>query len=222
MIKAIITGSTGMVGNSILLECLESVDVESVLVINRKSIRMNHPKLKEIIVPDFSKISNYENELKEYNSLFLSLGSLTTISPKKYEHINFTIPLAVAKSVLNANPDCSVCYVSGAGADSSEKSKIMQLRIKGKTENALLGLGFKSAYMFRPTIILPDKIGKLKFLYKIFYSIIKPLNPILKALNLAVTSEQMGRAMINAVKNQDSKNILETKDIKDIIELSQM
>jgi uncharacterized protein YbjT (DUF2867 family) len=213
MINAIITGSSGMVGGAILQECLESKEVESVLVINRRKLNINHPKLKELIVEDFADIKNYKEHLAGFNACFLSLGSLTTFGKKTYENINYYVPISFAKAVLHANPDISICYVSGAGADSSESSKIMQLRIKGKTENALLNLGFKSAFMFRPTIILPDKIFELKFLYKIFYSLIKPLNPILKALNLAVESSQMGRAMVNAIKNREPKNILETRDI---------
>lgn len=213
MIKALVTGVSGMVGRAILGECLASDDVEKVLMINRKTINISHPKLSELVVEDFADLPEFKEQLQGFNACFLSIGSLTTFGEKTYENVNYHIPVAFAKTVLHANPDISICYVSGAGADSTESSPIMQLRIKGKTENALLDLGFKSAFMLRPAVVIPQTISELKFLYKIFYSIIKPFHPVIFKMNLAVESYQIGRAMINVIKNNYTKNILETRDI---------
>ncbi len=218
MINVIITGASGMVGGAVLTECLSSEHVESILVINRRSVNITHQKLKELVVEDFSNLGNYKESLSDYNACFLSLGSLTTFGKVAYENINYHLPLSFAKEVLRANPNISLCYVSGAGADSTESSSIMQLRIKGKTENALLNLGFKSAFMLRPAIIIPEKVANLKFLYKIFYSLAKPLAPVLLGMSLAVKSTDVARAMINLILKPHPENILGTKDIAKLSE----
>ena len=157
-IKAIITGSTGMVGKGVLLECLESPHVESVLVINRHSVDLKHEKLKEIIHTDFQDLSAIEEQLTGYNTCYFCLGvSAAGMSEKDYSRITYDLTLNFAQTLLKLNPELTFCYISGAGTDSSEKGRMMWARVKGKTENALLALPFKAAYMLRPAFIQPMK-----------------------------------------------------------------
>jgi hypothetical protein len=220
-IKAIITGSTGMIGKGVLLECLEDSRVESVLVINRQPVGMNHVKLKEIILKDLFDLSPAMNELAGYAACFFCLGvSAAGMSEKEYHKITYDLTLYFAQTLLKLNPDMTFCYISGAGTDSSEKGRMMWARVKGKTENALLSLPFEACYMFRPGFIQPMKgIKSRTRSYNLIYIVLKPFYPILKNFKSVVTNtEKLGQAMIHVGVNGYRKNILESSDINFIPE----
>ncbi|NQV38237.1 MAG: epimerase [Candidatus Marinimicrobia bacterium] len=216
MIKAIITGSSGMVGQGALLECLDSSDVSDVLVINRRPINIKHPKLKELLVDDFFDLSSIEKELSGYNACFFCLGtSAAGMSEEKYQHITYDLTLHFAETILKHNPGLTFCYVSGTGTDSQENSRMMWARVKGKTENDLLKLPFKAAFMFRPGYIQPLRGIKTKTkVYQIFYALLKPLYPILKHFPKFVTdTTKVGQAMIHVALSGYEKPHLESVDI---------
>jgi len=219
-IHALITGSTGMMGKAVLLECLDHPEVESVVVLNRTPLGMTHPKLKEILHTDFFDLIPIADQLKGINTCFFCLGvSAPGMSESQYHHLTYDLTLHAAKTLVGLNPDMSFCYITGAGTDSTEKGKIMWARIKGKTENALLALPFKAAYMFRPSYIHPLKGVKTKVkLYALFYCLLSPLYPLLKHLtpNHVTTSVTLAKAMINAVLYGSEKKILEVRDINAI------
>lgn len=205
-----------MVGEGVLHECLNHPDVESVLVINRKNCNVQHSKLKEIIHGDFSDFSSLENELSGYNAAFLCMGvSSFGMREKKYAHLTYDLTMALARPLSKLNPEMTVCYVSGVGSDISEKSRIMWARVKGKTENDLLKLPFRQAYMFRPGFIRPTK-GLINTY--LFYKIIDPLFPVFKMLfsKYLTTLKEIGLAMINTVNKGYDKQILEVRDIVEL------
>jgi nucleoside-diphosphate-sugar epimerase len=198
-IKAIVTGTTGMVGEGVLHECLNSPDVESVLIINRRPLGLVHPKLKEIIHQDFFDITPIENELAGYNACFFCLGiSSVGVSKDEYLKMTYTLTMHVAEILAKHNPDMTFDYVSGAGTDSSEKGSLHWARVKGKTENDLMALPFKQVYAFRPGFILPTK--GLKNTHK-FYHYIGWMFPILRSVfpSSASTLVELGQAMIRSV-----------------------
>ncbi len=212
-IKAIITGATGMVGEGVLHECLNHSEVESVLVINRRSCEVKHPKLKEVIHKDFSDFTSIEEELKGYNAAFLCMGvSSVGMKEEKYRYLTYDLTMALAKPLAKLNPDLSLIYVSGVGTDSSEKGRSMWGRVKGKTENDLLKMPFKQAYMFRPGGITPTK--GLKNTYTM-YKVMKPLLPVFRLLFPKYISSlrEIGLAMINAVLKGYDKKVIEVPDI---------
>ena len=217
-IKAVITGATGMVGEGVLHECLMHPDVESVLVINRKPCGLKHEKLKEIIHKDFFALSSIENQLGGYNACYFCAGvSSMGKSEELYKRITYDLTLNFATTLLMSNPDMTFCYVSGVGTDSTEKGRIMWARVKGKTENDLLKLAFKTAFMFRPGFIKPTK--GLKNAYKA-YKFFTPFYPVFKKLfpKYVVTLEEIGLAMINVTLFGSDKKVLECRDI---VKLSQ-
>jgi hypothetical protein len=213
-INAIITGSTGMVGKAVLLECLAHPLVNSVLVINRKSIGLKHPKLKEIIHTDFFDLTPIENQLKGYNACFFCLGvSAMGLTEAQYHKYTYALTVHFATVVAKINPELTFNYVSGAGTDSSEKGKVMWARVKGKTENKLTTL-FKEVYLFRPGAILPEKGVKSKVkTYNVLYAILTPFFPLLKKMNSITTSSRVGQAMINSVLKGSAKKQLENSAI---------
>lgn len=212
-IKAIITGATGMVGEGVLHECLLHPEVEQVLVINRKPCSVSHPKLKEIIHSDFYNLSAIENQLHDYNACFFCLG-VTSVGLKEdqYNRLTYDLTVHVAETLSKLSKDMAFCYVSGSGTDSSEKGRSMWARVKGKTENKLLQLPFKKAYMFRPGYMHPTKGLKNTLKY---YGAFSWMYPVLRALfpNFVSTLKELGIAMINVTIKGYDKSILEVKDI---------
>jgi nucleoside-diphosphate-sugar epimerase len=216
-INAIITGTTGMVGKAVLLECLEHSSVNSILVINRKSIGIQHPKLKEIIHSNFFDLSSIQNELEGYNACFFCLGvSSMGIDETQYHKLTYDLTVHFAEVVAKENTDMTFNYVSGAGTDSSEKGKVMWARVKGKTENKITSL-FKAAYLFRPGAILPEKGVKSNVgWYNAVYVVLKPFFPLLKKMDSITTSSRVGQAMINSVLHGYVKKHLENTDINSL------
>jgi NAD-dependent epimerase/dehydratase family protein len=215
-IKAIITGSTGMVGEGVLHECLNHPEVESVLVINRRTCDVQHPKLKEIIHSDFSDFTGIENELSGYNAAFLCMGvSSVGMKEEKFRYLTYDLTMALAKPLAKLNPEITLTYVSGAGTDSTEKGRIMWARVKGKTENDIIKLTVKAGFAFRPGVITPTK--GLKNTYT-SYKVMKPLLPVFRAMFPKYVSslQELGLAMINVVLKDYDKNVLEVKDIVEL------
>ena len=215
-INAIITGSTGMVGEGVLLESLNHPYVESILVMNRRPCGVTHPKLKEIIHTDFFNLLPVESKLSGYNACFFCAGvSSVGMKESEYTRITYDLTLNFANSLSKLNSDMTFCYVSGAGTDSSEKSRIMWARVKGKTENELMKLQFKDVYAFRPAFM--KSVKGQKNLPK-FYKYIQLPFPLLNALfpQYFGTLSDVGLAMINCVISGTEKKVLETKDIAEL------
>ncbi|MCF7807365.1 MAG: NAD-dependent epimerase/dehydratase family protein [Candidatus Marinimicrobia bacterium] len=213
MIKAIITGATGMVGEGVLHECIKHPDIESILVITRKPTGVNDPKVTELIHTDFSDFSSLEEELRGYNAAYLCMGTTSFLSSEKsYSYVTYDLTMALARPLVALNPDITLCYVSGAGTDASEAGRLMWTRVKGKTENDLLKLPAKQAFMFRAGIITPTR--GLKNTYT-FYKILNPILPVVRKLFPGMISslEEIGLAMIQATKEGYEKPILEVADI---------
>jgi nucleoside-diphosphate-sugar epimerase len=217
-LNVIITGSTGMVGKAALLECLESEHVHSVLLINRTPINMSHPKIKEIIHHDFQDFSSIKNELKGYNACFLCMGvSSMGMSEEAFYNLTYTPTVGLAILVAEQNPDVVFTYVSGQGTDSTEKGRIMWARVKGKTENALLKLPSRGAYMFRANAILPEKRIKSKTkLYNLLYILLRPFFPLMRKSKNITTTTILGKAMINAALHGYFSNYLENNNINEL------
>src|SRR5258707_14508610 len=206
-IRTIITGATGMVGEGVLIECLNHPDVQHVLVINRKPGGVSHPKLREIIHKDFFNLAPIEQQLIGFNACFFCLGvSSIGMSEAEYRHTTYDLTLNFAQLLAKLNPEMTFCYVTGAGTDSSEQGRTAWARVKGATENALMRL-FKHAYMFRPGFMkaIPGQKN-----VKSYYTYLDWLYPIGRALYPAgfCTLQEVGMAMINAVSKGYPKQIL--------------
>lgn len=215
-IKAIITGATGMVGEGVLHECLQHPLVEKVLIINRKSAGVTHPKLTEIIHADFFDIKPIEDQLKGYNACYFCLGvSSVGMKEPEYYKLTYTLTLNFAEMLARLNPDMVFEYISGKSTDSTENGSSMWARVKGKTENDLAKLPFKQVYNFRPGYMHPT--AGLKNTNK-YYKYITWMYPFLKLVfpNSVSTLAELGRAMINATVYGYEKQILEVKDIKEL------
>jgi len=216
--NVLIFGATGMVGQGVLRECLLDPNVQSVRAIGRSPTGVQHAKLRDVVHPDLFRYEAIEASLTGFDACFFCLGVTSSGKAEAdYERVTYGITLAAAETLCRLNPRMTFIYVSGAGTDSSERGRVMWARVKGKTENALLRLPFAAAYMFRPGIIEPlDGIKSKTNVYQVFYTLGKPLFPVIRLLfpNQIVTTRQIGRAMLNVAKDGWPKRVMEIKDIR--------
>jgi uncharacterized protein YbjT (DUF2867 family) len=215
--KVILFGATGMVGQGVLRECLLDAGVESVLAVGRSPTGQRHAKLNEIVHDNFLEYSAIESQLTGYDACFFCLGvSSVGMDEERYRHLTHDITLAAATTLAKLNPQMVFVYVTGRGTDSSEQGRSMWARVKGKTENDLLKLPFRAAYMFRPAGIQPlHGIRSKTAWYQAVYVIAAPLLTLLNRIapKYVTTTEQVGRAMIKVARDGYPKPVLESEDI---------
>jgi uncharacterized protein YbjT (DUF2867 family) len=215
--KVIVFGATGMVGQGVLRECLLDPDVERVLTVGRRATGQTHEKLRELECPDLTDYSAVASDLSGYDACFFCLGvSSAGMSEADYRRVTYDFAVAAARTLAERNPGMTFIFVSGAGTDSTGKSRTMWARVKGETENAILGLPFKGKYVFRPAFIRPmHGIRSRTRSYRILYAIFAPFVPLLMALfpRHVTTSERVGRAMLNVARHGAKAPILENADI---------
>lgn len=213
----VLFGATGMVGQGALRECLLDPDVSKVLVVGRTATGQAHPKLREIVHKDLFDITPIEPQLRGLDACFFCLGvSSAGMKEADYARVTHDLTLAVAKVLARASPQVAFVYVSGAGTDSTEKGRVTWARVKGRTENALLAMPFRAAFMFRPGYIQPMHGVRSKTgWYRAFYAVGRPLYPLLRRLapRMACTTEDVGRAMIEAAQRGAPSPIVESADI---------
>lgn len=218
--KVILFGATGMVGQGALRECLLDPAVELVLVIGRNPVSQHHARLREIRHDNFLDYSEIESELVGYDACFFCLGvSSVGLSEERYRHITYDFTLAAARTLSKLNPAMVFIYVTGRGTDSTAQGRLMWARVKGETENDLLKLPFKAAYMFRPAAIQPLHGIKSKTAWvHAIYVAAAPLFGLLKraAPKYVTTTERIGRAMIKVARDGYRRPVLESDDINQV------
>ncbi|MFT4737105.1 MAG: hypothetical protein ACI8QD_001676 [Cyclobacteriaceae bacterium] len=217
--KAVILGSSGMIGQAVLIECLENTGIEHVLLINRRPERRQDPKLTEILHEDFLDFTDLADTLTGYDICFYCVGITSAgLNEAHYTVITHKYTIRFAQAFLRANQQPTFIFISGAGTDSSEKNGTMWARVKGKTENDLLGMDFENAYMFRPGMIIPKKgVVSRTTSYRIGYLIMKPLSTFMRRFPKYVTdSVTLAQAMISVATNGYKKKILESEDINKV------
>jgi uncharacterized protein YbjT (DUF2867 family) len=215
--KIILFGATGMVGQGCLRECLIDPEVETVLAVGRSPTGVQHARLREIVHDNFLDFSAIESQLAGYDACFFCLGvSSVGMSEEHYRHLTHDITLAAATTLSKLNPGMVFIYVTGQGTDSTEQGRLMWARVKGKTENDLLKLPFKAAYMFRPAGIQPlhgvrSRTAWVQAIYVVASPLLTWLDRV--APKYMTTTEQVGRAMIKVARDGYPKPVLESEDI---------
>ena len=209
-----------MVGQGVLRECLLDPEINQVLCIGRTKTETRSPKVRDLVVSNLPDLSAVASELNGIDACLFCLGvSAAGMSEESYRRTTYDLTLGVAATLLEHNPGLSFLYVSGAGTDSTERGRAMWARVKGATENALLRLPFKGAYMFRPGLIQPRHgiVSKTRW-YRVFYAVFGVFFPLFKALfpHSLLTTEELGRAMLEVAKRGAPQPILEARDISAI------
>lgn len=215
--KIILFGATGMIGQGVLRECLADPAVSAVLAIGRSALGQRHPKLRELVRADLYDLAPVKADLAGFDACFFCLGvSSAGMSEEQYRRVTYDLTLGVARTLARVNPAMTFIYVSGEGADSSERGRVMWARVRGKTENDLLKLPFKAAYVFRPGVVQPlHGIKSRTRLYRAGYAVVGALLPLLKRLapDAITTTEQIGKAMLAAARRGAPQPILRNPEI---------
>jgi uncharacterized protein YbjT (DUF2867 family) len=215
--NVLILGATGMVGQGVMRECLLDGGVARVVTLGRRATGAANSKVRELVHADLFHLAPIEQKLACLDACFYCLGATAAgKSEAEYARVNHDMTLAVAETLARVDPDMTFIYVSGMGTDSTERGRTMWARVKGRTENALLRLPFRAAYMLRPGIILPmHGIKSRTMLYRVFYSLMTPLYPALRALfpRAITTTEHLGQVMLRLARSGYSKAVLESADI---------
>src|SRR5215471_13178491 len=219
--KVVIFGATGMVGKGVLLECLDDARIERVLLVSRQPVGVSHPKIREIVHGDFTAFDSIQEAFADLDACFYCLGvTAVGLSEPEYHHLTYDLTLAAATALASASAGrLTFCYVSGEGTDSTERGRTMWARVKGKTENALLRLPFKAAFMFRPGYIQPLRgIRSKTRWYQALYDVLGPFYPLLRRLfpKYVTTTVNIGRAMIRVAATGYSKQVLSSADINQL------
>jgi uncharacterized protein YbjT (DUF2867 family) len=219
--QVLIFGATGMVGQGVLRECLLAPDVELVQTVGRTPTGVQNGKLRDLVHGNLFDLGSVENTLSGFDACFFCLGVASTgLTEEAYTRLTFELTTTIAETLARLNPAMTFVYVSGSGTDSSENGRMMWARVKGRTENALLRMPFRAAYMFRPGFIVPlHGIQSKTRMYRIFYSVLRPILPMLHRIfpRSILTTEELGRAMLKTVRQGAAKRVLETGDIRDLL-----
>ena len=220
--NVVLFGATGMVGQGVLRECLLAPDVESVAAIGRTATGIAHPKLRDIVHRDLMDYRAIETQLSGFDACFFCLGVTSAgMTEEDYSRITYGITMAAAETLARLNPQMTFVYVSGSGTDGTERGRTMWARVKGKTENTLLRMPFRAAYMFRPGFIVPmDGIASKTRSYRIFYNVLAPVLPLLRKLfpKSILTTRELGQAMLTVVRSGAPKRVLEASDMRSLLE----
>jgi uncharacterized protein YbjT (DUF2867 family) len=202
--NVVLFGASGMVGQGVLRECLRDRDVQKVVCVGRTPVDQQQAKLDQIVHRDLFDLSSVEDRLRGLDACFFCLGvSSAGMSEEQYRHLTYDLTLSVAATLVRQNSAMTFVYVSGVGTDSTERGRTMWARVKGATENALLRMPFKAAFMFRPGVIIPlDGIQSKTRSFRIFYAVFGPLLRVLHRLRPGsmTTTEQLGLAMLRLAR----------------------
>ena len=216
MKKVVITGANGMIGSLILELCLQDKQIESVLTLARKPLEIKHPKLRQQLHQDFLNFESIASIVSDYELCFFCLGVYTgAVSKEMFNTITIDYTKAFCKVFTHNNKHAEICFLSGQGADSSEKSNILFAKAKGIAENHLLKLPFKNVYIFRPGYIYPNEPRKEpNFAYRIF----RFLYPLMKTIypSGVIESRQLAEVMFKIGMQGGNKIIYENIDIRKI------
>jgi uncharacterized protein YbjT (DUF2867 family) len=212
--RIIITGANGMAGSEVVRQAILNPAISAITLLARKPLNINHSKVKTIIHSNFLDYSLLQKVFENNDACIWCLGiSQTQVKEPEYINITYNFTLAAAKAMLQHNPSITFLFLSGAGADSDEKSNTLFARIKGKTENELKRLGLKQLFIARPGGIRPMHKKENAALYE---KILIPLFPIFEILfpTKFIKSTQLANAMLNIALNGSELTIHENTDLQ--------
>jgi uncharacterized protein YbjT (DUF2867 family) len=213
--KVLIFGASGMVGQGVVRECLLDPGITRVIIIGRRPSGISNPKLREFVQDDVADLGPAQQELPGLDACYFCLGvSAVGMDEASYRQVTYDLTLRAAQQLAAQGAAMTFIYVSGRSTDSS--SGMMWARVKGATENALLALPFRAAYMFRPGYIQPmHGIRSSTRLYRLIYAVLGPLYPLLQRIgpDTVTTTEKVGLAMIEATRHGAPSHLLENRDI---------
>ncbi len=219
--RALVFGGTGMIGQGLVRELVRDAGVTKVILVGRAAADVRDLKIEQHVVKDLTDLSTIRAALTGVDACFWCLGITSVgLDEPTYRKFTYEYAVAAAKQLIAWNPSMAFVFVSGASTDSTEKGPVMWARVKGAAENAILAMPFSRAFAVRPAFIQPvDGIKSRTPMYNFFYTITRPLYPVLKVLmpGMSTTTEELGRAMIKLVRVGHTKRVLEQRDMNELM-----
>ena len=212
--KIIVTGATGMAGSEVIRQAIADDTITEIIALARKPLDIANPKIKTVIHQDFLNYEAVQHHFKNCDACIWCLGkSQLQVSKLQLAVITYDYTVAAAKAMFAVNTSIHFVFLSGNGADRTEKSKVIFARLKGKTENALLQSGLKKITIARPDAIWPKhKHVGAPFAYKLafpFYPLVEKLAP-----SKIIGSVQLAKALLWLAKNPGEKNTYENMELR--------
>jgi uncharacterized protein YbjT (DUF2867 family) len=215
--RLVIVGASGMVGGYALRYALENSAVGSVMSIGRKKLGISHPKLTEVLHPDFADCSALAGTLAGQDAAVFCLGAYTgAVSDADLRKITAGYTIEFARVLHGSSPGAAFSFLSGGGADPSGRSRIPFARYKGEAENALLAAGFPHVYLFRPAYIYPVQPRKEP---NFSYRLLRAVYPAFRLLfpNQVIRADDLARVMVDVVAGETEQRggpVLENREIR--------
>lgn len=212
--RILLTGATGLVGQGVLRSCLDAADVRHVGALGRRPAGVSHPKLEDIIAPDFARLQSIETRLQPYDACLYCAGILPLgVSEAEFRRVTLDLTLNLARTLARLAPATIFVYVSGAASDPA--SRLMPLRVKGETERALAVLPIRTV-MMRPGGVRPvDGVRSPHRARDVFYRVADPLLAlgVACAPRMMTTSARVGRAMLAVLREPQPPAVVENVEI---------
>jgi uncharacterized protein YbjT (DUF2867 family) len=217
--KIILTGATGMAGSEVVRQAIADDSIQQITCLVRRPLEIAHPKIVTLVHDDFLNYDAVKDHFKNADACIWCLGiSQLQVTKTQYAVITYDYTIAAAKAMLAANPGIHFVFLSGNGADREEKSKVLFARLKGKTENALLQLGFQKFTIARPDAIWPKHKNKnAPLAYKLAF----PFFPLVEkfAPSKIIGSVQLAKALLYLTKYPGEKNTWENMELRKLEEV---
>jgi len=219
--RLVIVGATGMVGGYALRYALDNSAVGSVMSIGRRKLGISHPKLTEVLHPDFADCSALAGVLSGQDAAVFCLGTYTgSVSDADLRRTTVDYTVEFARVLHASSPGAAFSFLSGSGADPTGRSRMPFARYKGEAENALLAAGFPHVYLFRPAYIYPVEPRKEP---NFSYRLLRTVYPAFRTLfpNQVIRADDLARAMVDVVVRETGRrggSILENRDIRAMVE----
>jgi uncharacterized protein YbjT (DUF2867 family) len=209
-----------MVGGYALRHALDHRAVGVVTAIGRRSLGIAHPKLKEVLHQDFADCSGLADALSGQDAAVFCLGAYTgAVSDNELRKVTVDYPVELARVLRISSPAAVFAFLSGSGADPTERSRLAFARYKGEAENALLAAGFPRVLIFRPAYIYPVEPRKEP---NFGYRLLRAVYPAFRLLfpNQVIRADDLARAMVDfAIRRTDEPGnlVLENCDIRAMV-----
>jgi uncharacterized protein YbjT (DUF2867 family) len=216
-VHLVIMGATGMVGGYALRYALDHPSVGVVTVIGRRKLDISHPKLKEVPHRDFTDCSALAKPLSDQDAAIFCLGVYTgAVSDAEFRKITVDYTIEFARVLRASSPGAAFSFLSGSGADQTERSRMAFARYKGEAEKALLGAGFPRLYIFRPAYIYPVESRKEP---NLSYRLLRVIYPVFRVLfpSQVIRADDLARAMVDvAVRGRREREsvVFENREIR--------
>jgi uncharacterized protein YbjT (DUF2867 family) len=210
--KALIFGSSGLVGGHLLNQLIKDANYSKIKLFVRSVPEISDPKV-EIIKTDFNNLQNHKEHIIG-DDCFVCVGTTKRNSSDKdeYRRVELEVPKEIAK-IAKSNLVNSFIFVSALYANS--KSLGDYVRYKGLVEEELKRLNFPKLVIMRPSFLTGDRKEK-RVGEKIGIFVFKLLSPLLlgplKKMR-PIYSETVAKAMIIAANENLEKNTFESNEI---------